>query len=182
MQQIPEPLELVHDDEVGLQRVHAGVGQLGAEPGDQAVARAASSPGDRRPGGRGRARTRSSSSKRLAIRLHIAAEALDDALVDAFEREIVLDGASSNRRCRRRPAAGSADHAARQRGARRRWNSSARSCVDAGRERRSKVVPGVRLMKFTLLASQRPLAPQLQGNERHAGWQGQLPGPRTFSG
>ena len=49
----------------------------------------------------------------------------------------------------------------------------ARSGVTPVVERRSKVVPGVRLMKFTLLRRGRRAA-ELKGNERHSRRQGQL--------
>ena len=89
MQQIPKPLELVHDDEVGLQRVHAGMGQFGAETGDQAVARLRHLRGIGVPAAREEFANPFEFLEEVAIRLHVAAEALDDALVDAFEGEIV---------------------------------------------------------------------------------------------
>ena len=72
-----------------MERIDAGVRQLGAEPGDQAVAGLCHFYGIGVPAPREEFANPFEFLEEIAIGLHVAAQPLDDALVDAFEGEIV---------------------------------------------------------------------------------------------
>ena len=90
----------------------------------------------------------------VAIRLHVAAETLDDALVDAFEGEVVhgaVPALDAGRDLQQVVQAARARNEVAQE-----MEQQGAFLRHARRGARSKVVPGVRLMKFTLLASRPP--------------------------
>ena len=175
MQQIPKPLELVHDDEVGLQRIHAGVGQLGAEPGDQAVAGLCHFCGIGVPAAREEFANPFEFLEEVAIRLHVAAETLDDALVDAFEGEVVhravptLDaGRDLQQVVQAARARNEVAQEMEQQGAFLRHTRRGAQIEGCARRQADEVHP---------VGVEARLVAQLQGNERHAGRQGQLAPP-----
>lgn len=165
--------------QVGLQRVHAGMGELGAQPGDQAVARLRHLRGIAVPATREEFADPFEFLEEVAIRLHVAAEALDDALVDAFEGERIhrtvpaVDAGRDLQQIVQAPRArNEVVQEMLQQGAFLRH--ARRGAQIEGRARRQAD-------EVHLVCVEADLIAQLPGNQGHAGRQGQLAPPRTFS-